>query len=212
MRKSFRTGRSARASSNDAKRSAPRPRIVSNGAEPAYCRARAATSGPESRDSGTGRGSGTRAAVRWHRRYRRPRPPSRTRRCRNSAPIALANGSLLDDFVFVGHARPARTGSSGRPQWTDVAGHDDKTAVRHRLLRPRPERRRARHAPAGPWRRAPSPRTTSESGGEEIAGPFEVAREEEEIEREERAKRTKERAAASEHEVRHVYDSCTARP
>ena len=55
MRKSLRTApsASARASSNDANIwSAPTPRIVSNGAEPAYCRARAATSGPESRDCG----------------------------------------------------------------------------------------------------------------------------------------------------------------
>ena len=61
MRKSLRTApsASARASSNEANiLSAPRPRIASNGAEPAYCRARAATSGPESRDCGNSSRSG----------------------------------------------------------------------------------------------------------------------------------------------------------
>ena len=118
--------------------------------------------------------------------------------------LPFAFGSALDDFVFVGHARPAaERARERRPERTDVAGHDDQTAVRQRLLTRRaPERRRIAPRPqqVADGAETHRPEQRAEPGGEEIAGPFEVAGEEEEIEGEERAEEhDQERAAASEH-------------
>ena len=82
-------------------------------------------------------------------------------------------------------------------------GHDDQRAVRQRLLTRRaPERRRIAPRPqqVADGAEAHRPEQRSEPGGEEIAGPFEIAGEEEEIQREEGAEdQEDERAAATEH-------------